>query len=659
MAKFYQIIFTCIALLSSFEGFSQSDKIYSGAFNTANIAGTASYHYVMGANGERVFTGPFRFSGTNKLTTITGAFSNNRKEGPWTYKFVNQPSTGLVVKYTVTATTTGAYLNGQLNGPWQVTKSITARAANNLYSQQLQSQMSGMSMLMGGGAVDLSNKQRTFTYTSNATFRQNQFAGNFLDVHPQDNRRLQGQFSADGYCTGTWTYNFKEGGIPFVSVSQFTRGVMTSSKTTNVSTGAVKRSYDESSLVLKILAQMPADSTSAVVDGVAYKFGDPKESSSPIAKALRGWYNDRNLVESALAFEVTQGTVAMTKFPFRTLTKDEQRTSDLANKKEQAENQARRFAEQMERRRNDSLNVARAKQSEFERTDYGRLTKDIREEYQSWTKRGEFETAEQASQRVSAGGAAEFEKIRQTKTANSKTRFLRRWEQTYASLDHYNVDRGTYTLNLESRETNYSKRSDTVSVAIPVQAAKALKEGNYVSKPLYVPVQVALVDDEWQISKAVLLFNFSPEAIICLKQLGLTEGQPTQLKGGTAEGWMIACESCSCASPIAVKSLALDYAAIPSRASQETSEMSAQPSKTGMRKTGQGGRPATTGAIASALFSAAIGSSTPIVIPGKKTAPVAAPPKALANIYWAEWNAPATQSANEAITMRSLGLAKD
>lgn len=659
MTKAYQNSLILIALFSSINGFAQSDKTYSGPFKTANLSGTASYHYAIGANGEREFAGPFRFSGTNKLSTITGAFSNNQKAGPWTYKVVNQTSAGLAIKYTVTATTTGAYLQGQLNGPWQVSKSITARASNNLYSQQLQSQMSGMSMLMGGDAVDLSNKQRTFTYTSNATFRQNQFAGNFLDVHPQDSRRLQGQFSAEGYCTGTWTYNFKEGGIPFVSVSQFTRGVMTSSKTTNVSTGAVKKSYDESSLVLKILAQMQSDSTSAVVDGVVYKFGDPKESNGPIAKALRGWYNSRDLVESALASEVTQGTVAMTKFPYRTLTKDEQKTSELANQKEKANDQAQRFAEQTERRRNDSLNVARRKQSEFEETDFGRLSKDIREEYQGWTKRGEFETTEQASQRVTTGGPAEFEKIRLAKIASSKARFLRRWEQTYASLDHYNVDRGTYTLSLEPRQTNYSERSDTVSVAIPVQAAKALKEGDFASKPLYVPVQVTLVDNKWQISKALVLFNFSPEAIICLKQLGLSEGQPVQLTGGTAEGWMLACESCNCASPIAVKNLALNYTAIPPRSSQETSEMPAQPSKTGARKTGQASRPVTTGAVASALFSAAIGSRTPIVIPGKKSVPPVAPPKASANIYWAEWSTPATQSANAAITMQSLGLAKE
>lgn len=659
MTKAYQNSFILIALLSSINAFSQSDKTYSGVFKTANLAGTASYQYKMGANGERAFAGPFRFSGANKLSTITGAFSDNQKAGPWTYKVVNQPSGGLVVKYAVTATTTGAYLNGQLNGPWHVTKSITARAANNIYSQQLQSQMNGMSMLMGGGSVDLSNKQRTFTYTSNATFRQNQFSGNFLDVHPQDNRRLQGQFSADGYCTGTWTYNYKEGGIPFVSVSQFTRGVMTSSKTTNVSTGAVKRSYDESSLVLKILAQMPEDSTSAVVDGVVYTFGDPKTTNHPIAKALRGWFNNRDLVESTLAFEVIQGTVPMTKFPFRPLTKDEQRTSELANQKEEANHKAQRFAEQAERRRDDSLDVARRKQSEFERTDFGRLSKNIREEYLGWTKRGEFETTEQASQRVVAGGSAEFDKIRQAKTASSKAGFLRRWEQTYVTLGHYNVDRGTYTLNLEPRETSYSRRIDTISVVIPVQAAKALKEGDYASKPLYVPVEMVLADNKWQITKAVVLFNFSAEAITCLKQLGLTEEQPVRLKGSTAEGWMIACESCNCASPIAVRNVARDYAAIPPQSSQESPEMPTHPSKMGASKPVAMSRKATTGDVASALFGAATGIKVSTGGAVKKTAPTAVLPKAPANIYWAEWNAPAPQSANTIVTMQSLGLAKD
>lgn len=297
---------------------------------------------------------------------------------------------------------------------------------------------------------------------------------------------------------------------------------------------------------------------------------------------------------------------------------------------------------------------------ELEETDYGRLTEAIREAYQKWAERGEFETVEQASQRVSTQGGPEFDKIRQTKTADSKYRFLRRWEQTHASLDRYNIDRGTYTLQLEPSNSYYSQRNDTVSVAIPVQAAKALKQGNYVSKPLYVPVQVALVNNEWQVSKAVVLFNFSPEAIICLKQLSLYESQPVRLKGGSAEGWTLTCESCDCASPIVVRNLALDYATIPPRPSQETSEPPTQPIKTGMsRPKGTLSRKATTGDIASSLFGAATGIRIPVGMPEKKIPPTATPPKAPAIIYWAEWNAPAAQSANAAITMQSLGLAKD
>ena len=64
-------------------------KTYNGDFNTKNLRGNATYDYIEDSDGNRIYSGAFKFYTSNKSVNISGNYKNNLKQGLWNVSFNN------------------------------------------------------------------------------------------------------------------------------------------------------------------------------------------------------------------------------------------------------------------------------------------------------------------------------------------------------------------------------------------------------------------------------------------------------------------------------------------------------------------------------------------------------------------------------------------
>ncbi len=641
--------------------------------------GTATYSYVPAADGSRTFQGPFRFTAADKQSTITGGFASNVKSGPWRIQLVNQPVASMVVDYRISCVATGSFLKGQLTGPWSITRTITASAADNIYSRQVQAQVNNASLLTGSKPVSLSGKQRTFTHNTKAEFTHNQFTGTFSDTRPQDHTTLTGHFSTQGYCHGSWLYGYTEKGIAFQTTYVFDQGILTRVVTRNTSTGETTVVQDESKLAAAFLQKLPADSSGVLVDEKYYRVEelDPHHTGGPVAKALRGWFGAGNVVEASLANEVMQGTLPI-RLPLRRLVVDEQRSSQAASlrraqptqatldadqqQEEQASGQlaAESALESRQQARKDSVDAQNRQRELLLATDYGQLGSSIRDAYKQWAEKQEFETSDQVRVRVQQKGEAEFANLVTSLTAAAKTRYLTRYQGTTANLSRYDADKQQFIVLLE--QSDYAPRSglnDTIRIDMSVETAKKLRGALagtnqpgqiFHSTPIFQPTEAAIVNNTWTVTKGVLLFGFSPAAMRCLKDLKADDERATQVQSTDGVTYQLNCASCACVNPIQVKSLRDDFLG-----ADLTGSIIAEPSP--QRPVVAPVRPSV-GAIGVGVLSAAVLGSNHAIVPSskKKAAPVAPAHLPTVELFQAEWRSPNISGEMIPFTPANVGV---
>jgi hypothetical protein len=192
--------------LISYSGLTQALKNYSGAFEN----GTAIYQYYENDKYERVYHGPFSYkSGT---LTVTGKFSDDKKDGDW--KAINR------VSYSeFSEVVSGTFSKGNFEGKWIYTRTSTKTGK-----------------IIGKSIANFKNNVRVGNYEHWRNDDENIFSINY-------NLNQQGTFEGD------YNVTYQKNGKKFEELRKYRNGVLVFRLFRDLSNGEVLEKYDKTEAV--------------------------------------------------------------------------------------------------------------------------------------------------------------------------------------------------------------------------------------------------------------------------------------------------------------------------------------------------------------------------------------------------------------------------
>lgn len=518
MTKNVTILFAIIFFQCSVS--AQTLKIYNGVFKTNSFNGNASYQYFDNSEGERTFEGPFKFTATNNLVSISGKYQNNLKNGLWKYTLNNYLYSDLMLNYNINSTSTGNYSNGKLEGGWNLQRTKTVSSSSNGISQYYRSQLNSLSYLLEGKNIDFSKKQ-TIVENSLANFSDNHFVGNFVYSVNNGKSKVTGQFDNRGLMQGLWVVTYFSNGIPVEEKSTYLNGVLLTIKRRDNSTGDLTVAYDNEAEVKEFFQNYNSQENSSYVKETFYALESVKPNSdgTVIDNALSIWLNNTSLSKSSYTFEVKQGLIAITDFPQKKIVidneknqkkqrDDEAKAEELEKKKEAEAEEKRQIQIAKENQERKIRYEQEQKKRDFERSDYGQLRKQIKIEFSAWLEKKEFENQQDYENRVKTNSQSELTKIIEKKISESKKSAT---DVLSAALQDYNIDNETFLVKLfgeYSREIN----TNPIYINIPKSIAENLKtkfgsQKADLGSPLLAHIlDVAMIDNKWTPSKVLIIF---------------------------------------------------------------------------------------------------------------------------------------------------------
>jgi formylglycine-generating enzyme required for sulfatase activity len=247
---------------------SQDIKQFQGTYEN----GTATYQYYENANYERIYQGSFKYKGVvmdglkGKLNlTIVGQYTNNKKEGLWTYTLADPILTG------VTEVITGNYSNGNMEGEWtsntkvnktkKVFKSTSAIFKNNKLF----------------GEINYSYKVYTFKDYAAIT--------------------IKGSFNDSSYYNGTWLTTYAKGNIQYEETRKYNNGVLCLLVHRRLSDGQIIERYDSTAFVDKFFMNYNAAHNVGMVNDqkfVLQNVDKPSGSLDLFSVVANYWTNNKN-----------------------------------------------------------------------------------------------------------------------------------------------------------------------------------------------------------------------------------------------------------------------------------------------------------------------------------------------------------------------------
>ena len=500
-----------IMLSVSYNIQSQNLKAYNGNFNTVNFQGTTTYQYTEGAD-ERVFNGPFTFKTQNGSVNIIGSYKNNLKTGAWKISLTNVPASEIMLKYSITATAGGSFLNGDMQGTWTLNRNKLITVSKSGISTYYQGVLNGLSYLFNGETADLGNKTSTATENSIANFKDNRFTGRFSYNVNGGKSKVDGQFDENGYFDGVWIVNYFEGEILHQLTKTYKNGVLVLSKEKNNSTGSVKTWYDNTKTVNSFFKNYDASTNIAWIDDDNLPYTLSKETNFDkgdfIGQAISVWYNNNSLINSAYTFEMERGSNKMGPQLQRSIIVDEQEMNKIKRENERII--------QQQKSKEDSTRQAKynqkvkdyaeiRKEIEFEQTDFGKLQKSVKKDFEKWLKKGEFETNEDYKKRINAKADITFNHIRDSIINNDITRFRIDNEMSIGTLKDYNIENQTFTVTWDN--------GSIPDLKIPSKLAQAFSDpyrnakNNHRVKILIKSLDYGVLNNNWITTKIIIFFD--------------------------------------------------------------------------------------------------------------------------------------------------------
>ena len=514
-------------------------KIYNGPFITTNFQGVANYNFNEQSD-KRVFNGKFVFKSTSNGFGISGNFVNDLKDGIWNITLTNVAYTNGVLRTLISAKVTGSFKEGTLDGDWSLSRTREVGFGNNGASGYYQYNLKLLSYLIDG-RIPNTNKSTIINEKSFAKFNNNRFVGNFSYIVNNNKISVTGQFDDEGYFSGIWTINYFQNGIQKTQIRSYQKGVLESIKNEDLSTGDISIEYDKAIEVKEFFQNYNSSGNYSKKGNEYYKLTEAFESyidNSPFSDAFSIWYNNSSLSESAYIYEVKRGSNEINYYPQRTICLDEERTKkeyeEIAKANEKRENEkrqiesARMLQEQKRKMEEEKLLIEKReielakerlelenrkkeeqKLKEFEESDYGRIRKAIRIEFQAWLEKSQTESDKLYESRINENAKSQFDLIVDKVI---RERIQKRYApKVFGKLESYDANTETAFITLYG---DYNRRysNDTLFVKMRNEDARkvidALRKCTDFCGIAVVCNKVALINNNYRLTEATILFVF-------------------------------------------------------------------------------------------------------------------------------------------------------
>jgi len=237
-------------------GQNKATKIFSGDFE----GGTATYSYYENNNYERIYNGEFGFSGSAERydglkVSIKGNFTNNLRDGKWTFSVSNTKSPVIMVlsdkeiAMMKLALRIGSY-SGNIsqkyaivlrraiyNGSIQVFQTYNSTLSGNYTEGKLNGVWTYKEVSTGVDVPEMINKEN-LSVSSTVTFKENHLIGNFIFKYDKNNYVL-GQFDNSGAIDGKWFTKWVSDGNEYENISEYKKGTLIKMIERNASTGDI------------------------------------------------------------------------------------------------------------------------------------------------------------------------------------------------------------------------------------------------------------------------------------------------------------------------------------------------------------------------------------------------------------------------------------
>jgi hypothetical protein len=354
--KMKKLMTTFTAILISSMCFAQQLKTYNGNYdlrsyevdvfgiNPSLLVGNASYFYYEDENLQRIRSGKFNYNGklsnngASLSVTISGNYTENKKNGKWTVKQLVKIPAG-----SVDLTFDGGFKEGLPDGLWSST----------------------LTGIQNGKTV-------SGTYTSN--FSSNVLIGEFkMTTNDGTGNKISGSFDKEGYFTGK-TILIK-GGEEYQYT--FNNGLLVSAIGRTLQSGNVFENYKINEEELAIFNQLMTEKDSAILDEIPFKIIDGENYN--INNFITNEF--KNHFKNASLFNLTGGDLSIDEngkynwigFKIRILEASETKTEKLARLKaeeerklkEENERLARLKAEEERQLKEENERLARLKAEEI------------------------------------------------------------------------------------------------------------------------------------------------------------------------------------------------------------------------------------------------------------------------------------------------------
>lgn len=493
--------------------YGQTLKTYTGSY----AGGQATYQYFENTEYERIFNGKFSYTDIKDNVNLSrvhmpsnieiiGAFKDNLKNGLWTAKEIISSVVPTYGNVKITMTYSGNFLNGKRQGQWTFKQSlVTSKKIEN-----------GNSVLNFNnniliGAVDLTN--------------------------------AKGNLDNKGDFIGVW--NAKNEGSEFIA--EFKNNIFTKLIKRKVSDGEIIFRYDNLNITNQFLDSLKTSQKLVMMNGKRYtsvnclnlnsynndniEYNEDNkffaEFYEVISKQVNGF--DRTLKAIELGSSQYEISAPLIIVEFNGSTKEEveeeqtklieEEKIKTKNEKEQAEKQRLENEKRKEEQRLRDIELTKIR--EFENTDYGRLTKDIKKKFEIWQIKSDFETTTDFEARLKNESSTKLKSIVDEYVSISQRRYL---NKKPGSLQNYNADEQSFDILV--RKYNYSEASkyDTLKVFINKELAQQFYERfNYnrddENAIIIVPQVMTMINNNWKITTAlIVLDNFWTPRGVPMKQ---------------------------------------------------------------------------------------------------------------------------------------------
>ncbi|GEM_PF-1720634 len=487
-------------------------KVYNGSFNSSNFQGNATYNY-MEQPDKRVFSGPFTFKTVNNSVSISGNYLNDLKNGAWKFVLTNVANTDIIMKYVISANVSGSFKDGNLDGIWNLSRTTVISFSSSGISNYYQNSLIALSYLFDGKTVDF-NKSTTVTEKSTANFNDNHFSGSFSYSVNSGKSIVNGQFNAQGYFEGAWTVNYYQDGILHLQTRTYINGVLLTIKNKDNSTGEVTTVYDKTIEVNEFFQNYNASENVSKIGEKYYKLTEGKTTESNITfleDAISIWYNNSSLSKSAYIFEIERGSNKLATYPERKITLDNVKTEEALKEKERIAEEKRKLEEAKKEKERELEYERQRKIQEFQRSDYGKLQQSIKDEFNKWLIKTDFESSTDYDNRVKNQSEQKFNSIISEKIEASKNRY----NSISAYLGDYNPDNESFII-FTNKDTFYVKIPKGIAPTVSNYIVNKQKSDNRNSIRI-IPKNFAMSNNKWIITEALVIFNIGGRDASCIQ----------------------------------------------------------------------------------------------------------------------------------------------